>query len=599
MFTEPSKRVPAGSAPPALLPSAGAWGRREWLVLAGLLAATFVTFLPVLYCGFVNYDDDVYVTDNPLVRGGLTAEGLWWGLTTLHFGNWHPLVWWSFQLDAQLSGKDAAGFHRTNLLWHLGSVALLFVALRRMTGQTWPSALVAALFAIHPLNVESVAWVSERKGVISTFFWMLALTAYAGYAARPGWVRYLMVALSLVLGLMAKPMLVTLPCALLLLDYWPLRRFGRAPAPGAEAPPFARASFGRLVVEKLPLLALSGAFSVLASAAQNRIGALPALSACPVETRLENVAFSYLWYLRQAVHPSNLAAYHPFESMAAPALQAAAAALALAAVTFLVLRRLRSAPYLAVGWLWYLGTLLPVSGLVQVGSHARADRYVYVPLVGVFLLVAWGLTSLARRWDSRRRIALLAGAALLFLAFSTWTQAHSWQDSFSLWRHALRVTEANPVANNNLGDALARRGEWEQAVLHFQEALRLRPDYAVAHVSMGTYLLQQGALAEAASEFREAIRLQPNRPKAHHHLATVLMCQGDPGEAIAHLREALRLGLEEAEVHNKMGVALLLQAEPEAAAACFVRATALQPEDPTYRRHHAFALLRAGRRQEA
>jgi tetratricopeptide (TPR) repeat protein len=556
-------------------------------------------------------------------------------------------------LDAQLYGQHAAGFHLTNLLLHVGSALLLFAVLRRMTGALWPSLLAAALFAVHPLNVEPVAWVSERKGVLSTFFWMLTLWAYAWYAERPGWMRYLLVVLGLGLGLAAKPMLVTLPFTLLLLDYWPLRRLRWATPPSAAGAGAAPAPAGRaaaslrwLVYEKVPLFGLVAVFSVVAMVAQHMSGAIPPLSACPLETRLENVPFSYLWYLRQAAYPSNLGAFHPFVGMSHPALWAAAAGLLLVAATLLCLWRARQVPYLVVGWLWYLGTLLPVSGLVQIGSHARADRYAYVPMVGIFVACAWGVAELARRWHARQWAfvpAVLAGA---YFALTSWTQAHTWHDSGTLWEHTLDSLGESAVAHTNLGVFLKQQGKGEAAVSHFESALRVDPHFAPAHYELGRALTERGRVEEAIPHLRQAVHCHPEEPGGHNDLGLALTRHGELTEAVQQLRLALDLQPDSANVrynsgqaqviagiHNNLGLALLLQgttrdaveqfraalhthpdfapaqfnlglsfslgAEWEESITCFRAAIHMQPGNARYHRALAHALHQRGRTEEA
>jgi Flp pilus assembly protein TadD len=585
--------------PPPARPTA--WGRREWLLAALLAGITLLTFSPVSDCSFVNYDDPEYVSENVHVLAGLTRESLSWGLTSTYFGNWHPLVWWSLMLDAQLYGPGPAGFHRTNLLWHTGSVLLLFAALRRMTGQTWPSFLAAALFAVHPLNVEPVAWVAERKGVLSTFFWMLTLWLYARYAERPGLARYLAVVLGLALGLMAKPMLVTLPCVLLLLDFWPLRRLrvaGSAQGAAGEGRP-APASLGRLVAEKLPLLAVVAVFIPVALATQKEFGALPSLERLSLAARLQNVAVSYVVYLGRALHPADLAPFYPHRGASLPVGPAVAAAVLLLAMTAGVLRIARRVPYLAVGWLWYLGTLVPVIGLVQIGSHAQADRYTYVPLVGLFVAVSWSVAGLARRWHCERAAAFVAGLVLVSLMMTSWAQVHAWHDDIRLWQHTLAATGGSGLAHHNLADALLRQGDIEKAVFHFRKAVRQVPRSADAHHSLGRVLLLQGKVDEAESEFRLALGLNPSLAVAHNSLGAVLRSRGESAAAMAEFREALRLDPSLARVQNNLGLAFGEQGQWEQAVTCFRQAVALRPWEAEFHRELAFALRRQGRVEDS
>jgi tetratricopeptide (TPR) repeat protein len=566
-----------------------AWGRREWLLAALLAAATLLTLSPVLGCGFVNYDDPYYVTENVHLRGGLSWAGVSWGFTTFLQGNWHPLVWLSLMLDARLYGVDHPfGFHLTNLLWHTGSALLLFAALRRLTGDPWPSALAAALFAVHPLNVEPVAWVSDRKGVVSTFFAVLTLWAYARYAERPGLGRYLVVALAFVLGLMAKPMLVTVPFVLLLLDYWPLgrlwRRVSNLPAGPAGKLETCRHNSNRplalLILEKLPLLAVAAGFCVLAVVAQHASGALRSLGDFSPEARLKNAALSYVWYLREAVWPTGLAVFYPHPGDSPSWGQAAAAALLLLAVTALALWGVRRAPYLLVGWLWFVGTLVPVIGIVQVGQQARADRYAYLPLIGLFLMASWGLTGLARRWDRPRLLGAGAGGALACLMAVSWAQAHVWRNSVALWENDLRAGGENYVAHSNLGKLFQDRGEPEKALRHFREAVRLNPDQPQTHFNLAKALLGQRDVEGATRQLEEAVRLDPSLAPAQQGLGNLLRLQGRLAEAVGHLREAVNLDPTSAKAHADLGRALLALGQTEEGAAHVREAERLASESP-------------------
>jgi protein O-mannosyl-transferase len=435
------------------------------LLLAGALALlTLFAFLPVLGNGFVLLDDAVYVTGNARVNQGLTGESLSWVWSANVGNNWHPLTVLSHMLDCQIFGLEPAGHHLTSLLLHLANVLLLFEVLRRMTGAAWPSAAAAALFAIHPLHVESVAWVAERKDVLSTCFWILAMGAYTLYVRRPSTGRYLLVALAMVLGLMAKPMVVTLPLALLLLDVWPLGRLRLEPGWGRR--------LARLAIEKLPLLGLSAAASVITL--QYQTTSLVALEVLPWRFRLANAAVSYATYLGKTLLPRNLAVFYPIQFAISPWKAWGAAAL-IAALTALVVWRMRKSPWLLVGWLWFLGTLVPVIGLIQVGRQAMADRYTYIPSIGLFLAVCWELRSLAGSRKRRAALAAAAVAAILALTAATRQQVRHWSDSISLFRHAVEVTHDNYVARLGLAKALAWRGDWTGAAEQYRAVLVLRP----------------------------------------------------------------------------------------------------------------------------
>lgn len=419
---------------------------RSPLLLGGSLAIlTVLAFLPSLANGFVLIDDPFYVTANREVLKGITREGLAWALTANVVNNWHPLTVLSHMLDVEVFGLAAAGHHLTSLLLHLASVLLLFEVLRRTTGALYRSALVAALFAVHPTRAESVAWVAERKDVLSGLFWMLALLAYVHYARRPSRGRYLLVALAMALGLAAKPMLVTLPCVLLLLDLWPLER----------------RELGRLILEKIPLFVLSAASSLTTLHYQKT--SLAPLEALPWDLRFANAAVSYVAYLGKAFLPRDLAVFYPFPQTI-PLGQTLGAVALLAALTILAVRRVRESPWLLVGWLWFLGTLVPVIGLVQVGRQAMADRYTYLPCIGLFLAVVWGMAELVeRRAALRPALAVCAVLAVLVLTALTQGQVRHWQDSVTLFRHALAVTGDNELARRGLDRALAARRQEDRA----------------------------------------------------------------------------------------------------------------------------------------
>jgi hypothetical protein len=519
-----------------------------------LVALTLAAFWWVGDCDFVDYDDPEYVAENPHVQGGLSWQGLVWAFTTTRNANWHPLTWVSYQADYQLYGLSPQGYHLTNLLFHVVNVVLLFRVLRRMTGAPQPSALVAALFAVHPLHVESVAWVAERKDVLSTFFGLLTLGAYARYAERPGLSRYSWVLLGFALSLMAKPMLVTLPFVLLLLDSWPLRRWrpGGAggpdlPRPGESAPPghrFSPAPLPRLVGEKVPLLVLAAACSAVTVVAQERGGALTPLDDCPLGARLGNALIAYVVYLRKTCWPLDLAVFYPHPGARLSPWLAVAAGLVLALITAGTVAARARRPYLLVGWLWFLGTLVPVIGVVQVGSQALADRYTYVPLIGLFLAVAWTTFELGARCP--RPLYGAAGALLALLLVCTWAQGRCWKNSFKLWERALRVGPENQVALNNMGMAFFRAGKMPEALDYFRRAAEFNSQDPLVRLNMGAALYWEGRPAEAAEYFRAALEGRPDDSNAHLYLARIFLQQGRVEEATRHYADALRLRPETA-----------------------------------------------------
>ncbi len=553
--------------------------RKELLVGLALVAGTLAAFWPVVYCGFVNFDDGAYVTENPRVFNGLTRQNVRWALTATYAANWHPLTWMSLQLDATLFGLNPRAFHLTNLALHLGSTLLLFAVLRFMTGAIWRSALLAALFALHPLHVESVAWVAERKDDLSTLFWMLTLLAYAWYSERPGVLRYLLVVVSFALGLAAKPMLVTLPCVLLLLDYWPLRRLR---LPGAEDQPTPHAvGLRRLVLEKLPLFVLSAAACFVTLQAQR--GAVSSLDQLPLRDRLLNVVASYGGYLDKTIWPSGLCVLypHPFDSL--PLWQPILSGLALILFSALAYWQRRSHPYVAVGWLWYLGTLVPVIGLVQVGEQAMADRYTYVPLIGVFLALAWGLPAFLSAY--RVGPAAMVFPALLLLVacgVATRAQVWRWRNSVELWEHTLKVTTNNATAQNNLGGALMEEGRNDEAAEHLLLALRLRRGvYPKASHNLGLISARQGDLSAAAAYYLRAIENQPDHAVSLNNLGLVQSWQGRPDKALQSFRSAVQLQPGSARYRFHLACALQMEGDVQAARLEYDEGMRLDPTWPS------------------
>ena len=543
------------------------------LVGVSLAVATVLAFLPALANRFVDYDDQVYVTANQVVRQGLTPAGLAWAFRSTEHLNWFPLTWVSHMLDVQLYGLAPAGHHLTSLLLHAASVVLLFAVLRAATGALWRSALVAGLFALHPLRVESVAWVAERKDVLAGLFWMLTLAAYLRYARRPGALRYALVAAGLALGLMAKPLVVTLPAVLLLLDFWPLGRWrpARPPAPGATAP-------ARLLLEKTPLFALSAAAAAVALWAQRAGGAI---SAAPVNTlpfRLGNATLSYVRYLGKAVLPLDLSPSYPLALHHPQPGWVAAAALALAAATAVALRLWRRRPAALVGWLWYLGTLAPMIGVVQVGNQAFADRYTYIPLIGIALLAAWAAADL----PARLRPAAAGGALALLalLGAQTAAQARHWRDTVSLFRQAQRVEPADVAAQVNLGHALTARGDLAGANEAFLAALRLSPRLRDVNLRIGANLVQLGRTEEALGRFVAEIDVSPGNAEAHSRAGAILVETGRAAAAERYFREAVRLSPGMADAQRGLGLALVGQGRPQEGIPHLAEALRLRPRDP-------------------
>jgi Flp pilus assembly protein TadD len=562
--------------------------RKDIAIGAVLVAVAAGVYAPLIRCDFVNYDDPGYVRANRAVRQGISWANVAWAFTSTKEANWHPLTWLSHMAVCQFFGTSAGWHHAANLALHLASTVLLYAVLRRMTGSRWPSALVAALFALHPLHVESVAWVAERKDVLSTVFWMMTMLAYARYAARPGIIRYLPVFVFLALGLMAKPMLVTLPLVLLLLDYWPLGRLTSA------------RSLPRLAVEKIPLFALSAASCIVTYWVQHTAGTTQMGETVPLAVRIENAVMSYVAYLGKTVWPMDLAVFYPYP-MAAPLLwQTLGAAVILIAVTAAVIWQMRRRPYLAVGWFWYLGTLVPVIGLVQVGEQAMADRFTYIPLIGIFIAAVWGVAdALAARPIRAKVLVPVSAAVLVACSALTWRQLGYWTNSESLFRHALALTQDNWLAHVNLGTALLVQGRLSEAADHFNEALRIRPCYPTAHNNLGMVLATRGRYLDAIAHFRAAMALDPADVRPHGNLGAALSKIGDPEGAIVQYREALRIDPEDAGIRNNLALDLARLGRLAEADAEHREALRLEPANADFHTDFSGALYGLGKYEEA
>jgi len=539
-----------------------------------LALITWLVFGQTLQHEFVNYDDDAYVYKNPEVARGLSIHGIVWAFTHVHAANWHPLTWLSHMLDCQLYGLNAGGHHLTNLLLHLATAISLFLVLRQMTGSFWRSAFVAAVFAIHPLRVESVAWVAERKDVLSALFFMLTIGAYVRFTRLPKSAgRYALVAVLFALGLMCKPMLVTLPLVLLLLDYWPLNRF-------AAVQPVGDDNFGlwrRLLIEKLPLLGLAAASCVTTFFAQTI--AMRPFTLIPLPIRVGNGAIAIVAYLRQLVWPSDLAVLYPLSVRDVGTFVVVLSAALLAGISLAVIL-VRHRRYFVTGWLWYLVMLVPVIGILQVGDQARADRYTYLPHIGLYLLLTWGAVDLCGRWRHGRQFLGAFGAIVLAaFIFTAHTQASHWRNSESLWRHTLASTSDNTTAHKNFGVVLYEKGKIAEAIAHYQEALRIVPRQPNVHAHLGNALLQLGQLDEAVAHFEIELEIVPNSAEAHSNIGVVFLAKGRVEESIAHLERALQIAPESADAHYNLGNALLRAARVQEALAHYKKALQINPRD--------------------
>ena len=616
-----------------------------WLVCFLLGAATLAVYWPVRHFEFLNYDDTDGIVRSAAIRGGLSWAGVAWAFQNRHLGNWQPLTSLSHMLDCQLFGLRPGPPHLVNLSLHLTNTVLLFLLLHRLTGARWRSAFVAALFALHPLHVESVAWVSERKDVLSTLFFLLTLWAYARYAEKSrvqslkstaperehAWPYYALTLVCFALGLMSKPMLVTVPFVLLLLDYWPLRRFNHPPIHHSTNPSPHSPTL-RLVVEKLPLFALAVAMSCITLVAQEHSGAVAELSVLPLHTRIANAFVSYARYIQKMLWPEGLIAYYP-RVLNWPAWQIAGAAILLVAITVFVIQPARPRPYLAFGWLWFLGTLVPVIGLVQVGTQAMADRYTYIPLIGLFVLVTWGVADI---WMDKQLpglvLGLAAGAVLVACLAATRTQVQCWRNSVTLFSHALTVLPGVPLAHNNLGSALYDQARFEEAIPHLQEALHLKPHYVDAHnnlgltfwrlgrdqpaieeftavlkqgpdakayYNLGVVLFNQGKLDQAKECFVAAVQLQPDSAEARNNLGNVLAGQGKMGEAGEQFAAAVRAAPDLVEAQCNLGRYFADKGAPEKAVECYLAALRAKPDYADAHNGLAKVLEQVGRLPEA
>jgi protein O-mannosyl-transferase len=580
-------------------PAAEGSRRTRWLLAAALVAGTLLLYARVLGYPFIWFDDNRYVTENPMVKGGLSAAGTAWAFTTFHVANWHPLTWLSHMLDVELFGLDAGGHHAVNVLLHALNALVLFLALARMTGAAWRSALVAALFAVHPTHVESVAWVAERKDVLSSLLGLLAILAYAGWAGRGGWARYAAVVGCFALSLLAKPMWVTLPFALVLLDVWPLQRWSGSPIPVDPGPPSVpRWPASRLLLEKIPLLALAVASSVVTVLAQASGGAVNSLQ-LGLGARVANAGVSYLRYLGKTAWPWPLSIFYPHPENGLPGWQGVLAGIGLVAVTFLVIRAAPALPWLSVGWLWFLGTLVPVIGLVQVGGQAMADRYLYLPSIGLFLIVAWGGSWLARRRSALAPARWIAGGLLAALAAVTWVQVGFWKDHVTLFRHAIDSEGPSGTALGVLSEGMRREGRTEEALATAMEAVRLSPTSPRHWINLGISYRGVGRLPEARDALRRAAALDPALPLAWVNLGLVEYDLGHRSEALVALERAAAMGTTAVSAWATLAALRLESGRTEEAGRAFEHALALDPANPASLFNLGLFRLKQGRYPEA
>lgn len=611
-------------------------------VVVGVLigVVTLILYWRMTGYGFTNVDDQDYITKNPHVTAGLTWPGTAWAFQSGDAGNWHPLTWLSHMVDCQLYGLNAGGHHLTNLFFHIANTLLLFVWLRRATGARWRSVFVAALFAWHPLHVESVAWASERKDVLSTFFWLLALIAYLRYARSPSSTKYGLTLLLFACGLMSKPMVVTFPFVLLLIDYWPLDRLrvtGRgavgnemkseaknaSPQDPLVATPIRSVKY--LVLEKVPFFALALASSIVTYQVQNAVGTVSSFENIGLYSRLTNALLAYAKYIVKTLWPIDLSPIYPL-AKTLPGGQLIAASLILILLSAWFVFRAKRHPYLVTGWFWFLGTLVPTIGLVQVGAQSMADRYMYIPSIGLFILVVWGLDAVWRFSPQRRRI--LAAVGILSLAgclTGTWFQLEYWENPVKLFRHAVELDKDNYIAYDflgksledkgwkelalscyseavrlqpgfvegqyNLGTLLMEEGKLDEAITHLQAAVAADPKCAKGHNNLGSALFKRGRISDAKTHFSKAIALRPKEPSAHYNLGTLMLAESQLDEAVGQFSEAVRLRPDFSDAHLNLALAFVRQGKPGAASTHFAEVVRLQPENPEARFNLGLALL--------
>ena len=559
------------------------YNHQRLLICILLAAVTFAVYLPVRNHEFVHYDDDVYVTNNTEVKSGLSWQGIQWAFTTGYASNWHPLTWLSLMLDCQLFGVKPGPMHLVNVFFHVANTLLLFIVLSRMTKGLWQSVFVAGLFALHPLHVESVAWVAERKDVLSTLFWLLTMLAYARYAERSSASRYIVVLVLFATGLLAKPMLVTLPFVLLLLDYWPLLRFATKgePLERIGRPGFAeglrrgkqraggeyqKVSAIRLIVEKIPLLAMSAFLSVMTFVAQKQGGVVPTLEKMPLDYRIANMFLSYIRYIGKMLWPSGLAVCYPHPRAVfsdAPVVMCAMLFIVLTVLSIYIGRRRR---YVAVGWLWYVGTLVPVIGLVQSGAQAMANRYMYIPMLGLLIIIGWAIKDfIVKRPRIRIAATVMGVTVLLSLLILTRMQVKHWQNTLTLFDYTLKVTKDNPVAENSYGVVLFNEGRNEEAEQHLRSAIRMAPTFVTAIDNLAKLYLKEGRYNEALANFYEIIKHDEGTAEIYYNAATALSIQKEYDEAIKYFEKSLELGPNDPDTHKRMGITLLAAGKYERA----------------------------------
>ena len=570
--------------------------RREIVICLVLIAANLVVYWQITNHEFINYDDGIYVTENSHVQAGFTWESIKWALTTFHAGNWHPLTWFSHMLDCELYGLNSTGHHWTNLELHIANTLLLFFILFKMTGALWRSAFVAALFALHPLHVESVAWIAERKDVLSTFFGFLMIIAYYRNVKKPRITNYLLIILFFSLGLMAKPMLVTMPFVLLLLDLWPLKRLNLS----LNQPAGRTSNLMPLIREKIPLIILATISIILTFFAQQSRGAVQSLELIPINYRIANALIAYSGYFIKTIWPHNMSVFYPHLGVNQPMWEVVSSALFLIGACLLAVKASKKYPYMLVGLLWYIITLIPVIGLIQVGSQSMADRYTYIPMTGIFIVFTWGMHDLLLKNKKYLNFIFPLSAAIIISVLSvlSFNQSKQWKNSITLFENAITITDENWLAHNNLGAALFDKGKTDESIFHFKEALKIKPIYFSAIYNLGRAFQEKGKSDTAVYYYNNVLRIKPEHEDARNNLANMLFDQGRFDEAVKHYNIILKINPDNANVHNNLGRLLISQSNYKEAELHFNKALRINPVYPDALYNLGYLMIKNGKTGE-
>ena len=572
------------------------------LCLILLFVSTFLVYWQITGNEFINFDDGLYITNNPWVKDGLTIDGMIWAFDLDYKGGlyWHPLAWLSHMTDVELFGLNPGGHHFVSMMFHIICSMLLFLTLNLMTGSVWKSFFTASLFALHPLNADTVAWAAERKNLLSTLFWMLTVLSYIYYASRPNFIKYLLVVIVFLLGILSKPMLVTLPCALLLLDYWPLRRFQWASYDVQSLPQFHQSPTVVLIAEKLPMLAISLIATMLVSGSLGND--FISFAELPFLIRIENALVSYVAYLIKLIYPMDLTVFYPFPK-SLPLWQPVFSGILLAVISLVCIRLFRKAPYLLIGWLWYAGTLFPVSGIVQAGLWpAMADRWGYVPLIGIFIVIAWGIPAMFDAfWPKLKKpmLSVMIPAILIFYMSITYSQVHYWKNSTTLFNHALDVTHQNFIAHHNLGAAALSNNNLDKAIQHFRKAVAIKPDFMESYVNLGNIMADKGKPDDAIEYYKKSLFIEPGNTDTLIRIGNMFLKKHRTQEAMRYYRQAIEIVPRDIDAYCNMGNAFFLSGDTKSAIHCYNRAFDIDPSNTNVLRNLGLLYSKTGNQLKA